>query len=124
LRLSADDAIRVDARSNLGSAYQQLHDPANAKENFAAALRLDPNKPAALLGMGLLSQKSGDLEQAIAQYSHAVSVAPTAVGYVLLARALDQAGHPTEAKAALDKARQLTSDLAEAQQAADHLLTF
>jgi Flp pilus assembly protein TadD len=87
-------------------------------------LRLNPNKAAAMVGMGLLSQKNGNFEQAIGQYSRAMSIEPTAVGYVLLARALEQAGHPGEAKAAIDKARQLTNDFDQAQKSADDLLTF
>ncbi|MGO9124663.1 MAG: tetratricopeptide repeat protein [Terriglobales bacterium] len=124
LRLSSDGAMRADALSNLGSVYQQLHDYARAKESFAGALQIDPNKAVALVGMGLLSQKSGDLEQAIAQYSHAMSVEPTAVGYVLLGRAMEQAGHTAAAQAALARAQQLTTDLSQAQQTADDLLAF
>ncbi|HLW89014.1 MAG TPA: tetratricopeptide repeat protein, partial [Terriglobales bacterium] len=124
LRLSSDGAMRADAYSNLGSAYQQLHDYGRAKANFAEALRLDRNRASALVGMGLLAEKSGDLEQAIAQYSRAMSVEPTAVGYVLLARALEQAGHPAEAHAALDKARQLTTDLDQVQRTAEQLLAY
>ena len=124
LRLSSDEAMSADTLSNLGSAYRQVRDYTRAKESFAAALRIDANKPAALVGMGLLAQKNGDLGGAVTYYSHAMSVAPTAVGYVLLGRVLEQAGHAAEAKVALDKARQLTSDLAEAQQAADGLLAF
>ncbi len=124
LRLSSDGAMRVDAFSNMGSAYQQLHDYARAKESFAAALQIDPNKPAALVGMGLLAQKSGDFEQAVAEYTHAMSVEPTAVGYVLLGRAQQQAGHPAEAQTALDKAKQLTNDLDGAQQTASQLLAL
>jgi tetratricopeptide (TPR) repeat protein len=123
-RLSADSSMRADALSDLGAVYQQLHDSARAKESFAAALRLDPNKPAALVGMGLLAQKSGDFGQAIAEYSHAMSIEPTAVGYVLLERGLEQAGRPAEAKAALEKAKQLATDLSQAQQTADQLLVF
>jgi protein O-mannosyl-transferase len=123
LRLSSDSSMQADAYSNMGAAYQQLHDYARAKANFAEALRLDPNKAGALVGMGLLAQKSGDLEQAIALYSRAMSVEPTAVGYVLLGRAQEQAGHSAEAKAALDKAKQLTNDLDQAQRTADELLT-
>jgi protein O-mannosyl-transferase len=124
LRLNSDKPLRADALSNLGSAYQQMHDYARAKESFAAALQIDPNKPAALVGMGLLAQKSRDFEQAVAEYSHAMSVEPTAVGYVLLARALEKAGRPTEAKAALDKARQLSGDFEQAQRTADDLLAY
>jgi len=124
LHLSSDGAMRADAYSNLGSAYQQLHDYARAKANFAEALRLDRNRASALVGMGLLAEKSGDLEQAIAQYSRAMSVEPTAVGYVLLASVLEQAGHPAEAHAALDKARQLTTDLDQVQRTAEQLLAY
>jgi tetratricopeptide (TPR) repeat protein len=124
LRLSSDEAMSADALSNLGSAYRQVRDYVRAKESLAAALRLDPNKAAASVGMGLLAQKSGDFEQAILEYSHAMSVEPTAVGYVLLGRAEQQAGHSTEAKAALEKARGLTSDLDQAQQTATELLAF
>jgi protein O-mannosyl-transferase len=124
LGLSADAAMRADALTNLGSAYQQLHDYAHAHESFVEALRLDPNKAAALVGMGLLAEKNGDIEQAIAQYSHAMSVEPTAVGYVLLGRALEKNGRPVEARVALDKAKELAGDLDQAQQAADELLAF
>lgn len=124
LRLSSDEAMSADALSNLGSAYLQLHDGIRARESLAAALRIDRNKAAALVGMGRLSQKSGDFDQAITQYSHAMTVEPTAVGYVLLARALEQAGRSAEARVALDKARQLTSDLDQAQQTAEGLLEF
>jgi tetratricopeptide (TPR) repeat protein len=124
LRLGSDDALGADVLSNLGAEYQQIHDYARAKESYAAALRLNPNKAAAMVGTGLLAQKSGDLEQAIAEYSHAMSVEPTAVGYILLGRALEQAGHSAEAKAAIDKARQLTSDFDQEQRTADELLAL
>lgn len=124
LRLTADPALQSDADSNLGSAYRQIGDYAHAGESFAAALQLDPNKPMALIGAGLIAQKSGDMDQAIQDYSQAMSVEPTAVGYLLLGRALEQAGHAGEAQAAYDHARQLTNDWSETQQAADSLFAF
>lgn len=124
LRLTAEPALQSDAESNLGSAYRQIGDYAHAKESFAAALQLDPNKPMALIGSGLIAQKSGDLDQAIKQYSQAMSVEPTAVGYVLLGRALAQTGHADEAQAAYKNARQLSDDWNDTLQAADGLLAF
>jgi protein O-mannosyl-transferase len=124
LRLSPNKAMSAEALNNLGAAYQQLHDHARAKESFAAALQLDPNQAAAMVGLGMLAQNSGDFDQAIVQYSHAMSVEPTAVGYVLLGRALEQAGRGGEAKTALDKAHQLTKDFDQAQRTADELLAF
>ena len=124
LRLASDPKIRTDAYANLGSACRQLRDYARAKENFTAALQLDPNKPMALIGLGLLAQKTGDYPEAITLYIHAMSVEPTAVGYVLLGRAQQQAAHAPEAQAAYDKAKQLTTDWNGTQQAADELLAF
>jgi len=121
---SSDSEVRADAFSDMGSAYRQMHDYARAGECFASALRLNPNQPMALIGMGVLAQKSGDLTSAIADYSHAMAVEPTAVGYSLLANALETAGRGAEARAAYDKARQLTDDLGQAQQTAGQLLAF
>jgi Flp pilus assembly protein TadD/general stress protein CsbA len=124
LRLTADRALQSDAYSNLGSAYRQTGDSAHAKESFAAALQLNPDQPMALIGAGLIEQKTGNMAQAIQDYSRAISRQPTPVGYALLGRALMQAGHASEAQSAFDRGMQLTSDWNGALQAADQLLRF
>ncbi len=124
LRLTADRALQSDAYSNLGSAYRQTGDSAHAKESFAAALQLNPDQPMALIGAGLIEQKTGYVAQAIQDYSRAISRQPTPVGYALLGRALMQAGHASEAQSAFDRGMQLTSDWNGALQAADQLLRF
>jgi protein O-mannosyl-transferase len=124
LRLTADPALKADAYSNLGSAYRQLHEFDRAKENFTAALRLNPNQATVLINMGVLAYKTGNYSEAIVYYMHAMSLEPTAVGYLLLAKCEEQAGHAAEAQAAIFRAKQLTTDWNQAQQAADQLLTF
>lgn len=124
LRMTSDPMLKADAYCNLGSAFRQLRDYEHARTSFAEALQLDPNQPMALIGMGLLAQKSGDTAHAITNYSRAMAIEPTAVGYLLLMRAQEQAGHSAEARVAYDRAQQLTTDLNQAQQTANALLAF
>jgi tetratricopeptide (TPR) repeat protein len=124
LNLPSDTAFKVDALSNLGGAYRQARDYERARQSFAAALQIDPNRPVALVGMGLVAQHEGDFSQAVASYSHAMSVEPTAVGYLLLGKALEKTGRTGDAQAAYNRAAQLTNDLPQAQQAAEQLLAF
>ena len=124
LRLSADPALKADTYSDLGSVYRQLREYDRAKESFTAALQLNPNQTMASINLGLLAQKTGDYGEASSYYRHAMSLEPTAVGYLLLAKAEEQAGHAAEAQAAISQAKQLTSDWNEAQKTANELLAF
>jgi protein O-mannosyl-transferase len=122
LRLSTDPETRADTYSDMGSAYRQIRDYEGAHRSFAAALQIDPTQSMALIGMGLLAQQRGDFSEAIGYYSLVMSREPTDVGYILLARAEHDAGHPAEAQAAAAKAAQLTTDLDQARQTAAALL--
>ena len=124
LRLTTDPKLKGDACANLGVAYRQLHDFDRAKDNFTTALHLNPDQVVALVNLGLLAQKKGDYREAIIRYTHAMSIEPTAVGYLLLAKAEEQSGHAAEAQADIMRAKQITTDLAEAQHRADGLLSF
>lgn len=114
--------VRTVASTNLGSAYTALGEPAKAKQSFEAALQLAPDAPEALVGLGLLAQKAGDLPEAVRQYSHAMAVQPTDVGYLLLARALQQQGHSDQANAIVERITRLSPDFPKAQKTADSLL--
>lgn len=124
ITLASDAALKAEAYSNLGGAYRQLKNYSAAKDSFSQALRFDPNKTLALVGIGLVAQHEGNFDQAAQAYSRAMAIEPTPIGYLLLAKALDQGRHPDEAKVAHEKAAQLTNDLSQAQQGADHLLSF
>ncbi|MBS1852301.1 MAG: tetratricopeptide repeat protein [Acidobacteria bacterium] len=124
LGLSSDAKLRAPAYSNLAAAYRQLHQDDQAKANFTAALQLNPDLIMARIGRGLLAQKSGDYRQAIEDYSHAMELQPTALGYLLLARAEEQAGQRTQAQAARARAQQIEPDLAAAEKAAGELMAF
>jgi tetratricopeptide (TPR) repeat protein len=74
------------------------------------------------IDLGLAKQKSGDLAGAIQAYSEGVKVKPTDVGYLLLARALQQSGHQDEAATATQRAKALSANFAGAQRVADQIL--
>jgi tetratricopeptide (TPR) repeat protein len=122
LKLAAEPSIRATAFANLGSIYRELHDYETSTQNYGSALKLNPDLPIALVGTGLLAQKGWDYSRAAEQYAHAMRVAPTSVGYLLLAKALEQSGRSLEAKDALEKAQKLSRNLEGDQKIADALL--
>jgi tetratricopeptide (TPR) repeat protein len=122
LRRALEPSIRATAFANLGSIYRGLGDYRRAKENYDSALQINPDLPIALVGSGLLAQKGWDYSLAAAQYAHAMRVEPTSVGYLLLAKALQQGGHSAEATQALQQAQRLTNNLQDDQKTADGLL--
>ncbi|MGD0416811.1 MAG: tetratricopeptide repeat protein [Terriglobales bacterium] len=119
---ATDPDLRTAAYSNLGSAYRQVGDYADAKQCYERALQLSPRHSIAMVGLGLVALHEGDLAEAIAQFSNAMAVEPTDIGYLLLAHALEQAGHSTEAEAARQRAGLISPNLNEAQREADALM--
>jgi tetratricopeptide (TPR) repeat protein len=122
LRMTPSPDLQATAYSNLGSAYRALHDAARARQNYQAALDRMPQSAPAWVGLGLVEQDSGSFDRAIDDYSHAMSIQPTDVGYLLLAQALQKAGRNDEAKGAHANAQAMSADLAQAQQRANELL--
>jgi protein O-mannosyl-transferase len=126
LRLATDTQLRASAYANLGTIYFAWRDYAQAQQNFDSAARLKPAFPVALLDMGLIAQKtaggSDDWNRAASYFAQFVSAQPSDVGYLLLARALEQAGRSDDAKLAYQQAQALSTDLARARQQADRLL--
>ena len=122
LRLSASPSLRSTAYSNLGSLYRLGDNYPAARDNYMASLRIDPENAMALLGLGLVTQKTGNLPDAIDDYSRAMAVGPSDVGYILLARALDAAGRKSESASALEQARKIAPNFDMAQKEAARLL--
>jgi tetratricopeptide (TPR) repeat protein len=123
LEFTSDSGLQVNAYTNLGGAYRRTGKSDQAKASYEAALRLAPQNPAALMGLGLLAQSRGNLPEAINNFSQLVSVQPTDVPYLLLARALEQSGRAQEAQAARAEAEHVSTDLSQAQQSVDQLLS-
>jgi len=122
VKITRDPRYRATALTDLGYAYRDLGDSAQARESFAEAVSLRPRNLHAWLGLGLVSQKSGDYAEAINDYQHALSIQSWDLGYCLLARALQQSGKKDEAQAAMQQAQRLTDNLDQLQRSVDTLL--
>jgi protein O-mannosyl-transferase len=122
LRLSADSSLRATAFGNLGSIYRAAGDYVRARENYDSSLRLLPDNKFALIGLGLIAQKTGDLAHAVDYYTQAVKAEPSDVEYLLLAQALAKAGRASEAQAAYGQAQKISRDWSATEQAVHHLL--
>jgi protein O-mannosyl-transferase len=122
LSLSKNKGTDARAYANMGHAYLELGDMAQARENLQQAVGLDPHRMEIWIDLGLAKQKSGDLAGAIQAYSEGVKLRATDVGFLLLARALEQSGRQDEAATATQQAKVLSANFAEAQRIADRLL--
>jgi tetratricopeptide (TPR) repeat protein len=121
LQASNNPDEQTVAWDQIASAYSQDRNWQGASEAYDAALRLRPDDPGALVGNGLLAQRAGDSVRAVAQLSHAMHVAPTDVGFLLLAGALRQAGRNAEAEKARSEAQRLSHDFGQAQRVASQV---
>ena len=115
--------LHASACFHLGSIYRQMGDTTKAKQYLGLALQLEPDQPVTMIELGLTAQKEGDLPEAVRQYSHAMEVQSTDVGCLLLAQALQQQGRSAEATAMFERAARLSTNLPEAQKAAQSFLS-
>ncbi|HLM83341.1 MAG TPA: tetratricopeptide repeat protein [Terriglobales bacterium] len=122
-RDAGDVGMRATAYGSLGFAYRGLGQSMKAKQCFETALQLEPDQARAMVGLGLIAQENGDLAEAIRQYSRAAAVQPTDVGYLLLARALQQEGHVDEANAISESVARSSPDLSKALKTTKSLLS-
>jgi protein O-GlcNAc transferase len=95
----------ADARLNLGRLLLQMGAAADAVACFETVLALEPPSPAVLNDLGRACQSLGRLAEAIRHFRGAVALAPDqAALHGNLGLALKQAGDPTGAAKALERA--------------------
>jgi tetratricopeptide (TPR) repeat protein len=111
--------LRSTTLARLGSAYRQLGRFEEARQSFRQALELNPNDGQVWLALGIVNAQGGDSRAAVEAYAQAVKLQPTDVGYLLLARALEQSGQTAQAQAATAAAQRISHDLPAAQQKVD-----
>jgi tetratricopeptide (TPR) repeat protein len=115
-------AIRATAFGNMGHAYRELGNLADARRALQSAVELNQKSFPVWMDLGLVSQRLDDPVQAARAYQQAMRLQPSDVGYILLARALREAGQTAEAEKALQQAKLLTRNYERAQQTAAGLL--
>jgi len=121
IALTSDAGLLAQTYANLGAAERTLGEDAPARENFNRAIGLNPDQSTAWLGLGLLEQKQGNLQDTIRDLSRAAQLHPSAENLLYLGRALEQAQRPSDALAAYEQALKLDPEMKEAQQALDSL---
>ena len=107
--------LRETTFARLGSAYRQLGEFEPARASFQKALEINPKDAQAWLALGIVTAQAGDPRDAVSAYSEAVKMQPSDVGYLLLARALEQTGQSSQAEAARAEAQRLSRNLAAAE---------
>jgi uncharacterized protein HemY len=90
--------------------------------NFNSDLELAPEHAFSLTGLGLIAQKQGELKSAADYYRRAVSADPSDIHYLLLSRALRQAGLTAEAERTEHIGMEKSSDWDVAQREVEKLL--
>ncbi|HSB74685.1 MAG TPA: tetratricopeptide repeat protein, partial [Terriglobales bacterium] len=110
-----DPADAAHAHNNLGVLYLQTNRPAEALSEFDSAIRLDPNQHNSLLARGTIEYQAGKLDAALADFSRSAQIAPSALAYFWLGRALEAKGDFPSAARAYQAALQLAPGMTEAQ---------
>lgn len=100
---------------------RSLGEDEQARKSFEQSLQLNSSQFNAWLGLGLIAQKEGSLDEAVTDLSHSISLHPTAEACLELGRALVQAGRIPEAREVYRQALDISAGLTEAQPAADAL---
>lgn len=115
IAMTSDARVLATTYADLGSAYYQLNDYGKAQDSFDRSVRLNPNQFSTWLGMGLLAEKEGKLQDAMRDFAWSLKLQPNSQGYLGLGRTLAQTGHKDQALAAYEPALKMSPDLVEAQ---------
>ena len=111
--------LRETTFARLGSAYRQLGEFEQARANFQKALEINRRDGQAWLALGIVTAQAGDARGAVEAYSQAMKIQASDVGYLLLARALEQTGQNSQAEAARAEAQRLSRNLPAAEREVD-----
>jgi protein O-mannosyl-transferase len=123
LSMAVDAGEQSDAYAHLGAALGEMGDFADERMAYAYALQGNPQNALALTGVGLMTERAGDLTTGLALIDRALKVERSDVNLLLLAQALRQAGRLAEADAAEQEALRVSSDFERARKSAAQLMT-
>lgn len=112
----------ADAYVGLGSIYAQMDLPANATEQFNAALAANPNDIYALLDRAMIEFRQRDLDAARKDFTRSVQLAPTAMTWYTLGLVLEDERKLEAAAQAYQQALRIDPDLKLAQERLQNLL--
>ena len=119
--LTSDPSLLAQTYANMGAARRALGDDAQARKNFEESLRYNASQFNAWLGLGLLAEKQGKIDEAMSDLSHSVDAQPTAEAYFEIGQILAKTGHAPEAIDAYRQALKISPDSTEVQGAIEAL---
>jgi Tfp pilus assembly protein PilF len=119
---SGDVGMTATAYGSLGFVYREMGQKEKAMQCFETSVRLDGSRARARIGLGLIAQDAGDVEEAVRQFSSAATLQNSDIVNLLLADSLDKAGHREQAKEIYSRLAR-SPNLAAAEQEAKELLS-
>jgi tetratricopeptide (TPR) repeat protein len=122
ISVTSDPHAKAEWFSNMGYAYGSLGNYVQAGESFRQAVELNPKHGRAWIGVGVVAQRSGNLDLALQAYSRSASVEPSSLAYLLLSQALQKSGRISEAQVAEQQAKALSPNLDQTRQVASGLV--
>jgi tetratricopeptide (TPR) repeat protein len=114
--------LAAKARFDLGLAFSQKHQIEQAKANYRAAIRLEPESPQAYVNLGVILYSEKKADEAMGLFSQAVQVQQDALAYFWMGRILQDENKLPEALKAYRTALTISPDLATAQYNIDSIL--
>ena len=119
--LTSDKGLVSSAYTNMGTAYRHLGDFQKARDAYMNALYTNSNQGSAWVGLGIIAEGEGKLDEAIRDLAQSIGIQPTPDAYVRLGRVFERTGHLREARNAYEEALKLDPHADEAQKALDAL---
>ena len=121
VQLTSDPGMLALTYANLGAVDLALQENDKANEAFEQSLQHNSGQFNAWLGLGVLAERQGKLQEAISDFSHSIDAQPTAQAYFELGRTRAEMGQSGEARQAYEQALKISPDFSQAQQALDAL---
>ena len=127
-RLAIAAAANVEeaaqAHNNLGVLYLSLNNLPVAKAEFDKALSLNPNEVNSYIARGTLEFQLGQMDDAIRDFTQAISRVRSPLAYFWLGRAEESKGDFARAKAAYQAALQIAPNMTQARAQLESLKTL
>jgi len=109
-KVTPEGPPRAELFAKEGLVYLNMKDTSAAQASFAKSVAMDPDSIPGWLGLGVVAEQTGDYQGAVEKYKKANSIQPMKVTYLLMAKALDRAGQPSQAQLARERAKLLPGE--------------
>lgn len=121
LRLGAAPRLMARTHHNMAVVLVRMGRRAEAKSHFELAIGMNPESFNSYLMLGLLQFEDGELEPARKSLQESVRIRPSDIGYFSLGQVLERQGKLAEAKAAYERAAEISPDYVDVKRNLDAL---